>query len=188
MSDIFATFSHRQEKLLMTKNFICQCGRCMDTSPAATMESIISNDGSTDQEMIDSKLNTLNKLLESTDDLVKLGDNEGAVRLLTKFTTLAYGFLHHDHALWLAALVPLMNAHLRLRNLKGAYDAALQSYNIMERTGPCNWPEKLELYLQIGNLLQAMGDTEGDNWICKAKEMSVVLFGADHRKTTSIIR
>lgn len=151
------------------EGLICGCGSVLEDLLCKSKCVI-------NRAQIDAQLHKLDNLIASANDLMKLGDRLGTIRLLDVFMTVANCILEKDNALRLVALIPLMNAHVSLGNLPQAHQAAVQALMIMERCGPLNWPEKLDLIIQVSNLSDAIG-LKDEGLEKKGMNMEELLFG-----------
>jgi hypothetical protein len=136
---------------------------------------------------IESRILKLEKLLSSANDFIKLGDHIRVILIIGKFVDEADLFLHQDHAMRLPPFYALMNAYVKLKDLKNALQTALLIFGIMDRTGPKYWPDKLEISIQIMKLYEGLNDnTSSHEWALMSVEMATVLFGKAHEKTLDV--
>jgi hypothetical protein len=203
-TDIYSSYSQRQEVLLMTKHFICTCSKCLGTTASESMEALLCQCGAilksdskvgfkcdnvckVDRISIESRLLKLEKLSSSANDFIKLGDQINVISIIGKFINESDLFLHEDHALRLPPFYALMNAYVKMKDLKNALEIALLIFGIMDRTGPKYWPDKLEISIQIMKLCEGLNDPRSHKWALMVVEMATVLFGKSHEKTLMLI-
>ena len=198
--DIYSTFNKRQEQLLVGKNFVCQCLRCLETSPEATMQGKVCTLGHVLNESTcpqgcpinpDSAQDELNVLLAQANDFQQLGDSRSVIRILTLYLEKAKFVYESHHAHLLQVYMTLMNTHLKLGYADQSLLYAQKAFVIMNECGPTVWSEKIDLLVQIGHLQRAVEvchDTQSDwkSTFNQAIQASTIAYGSSHPKTLSI--